>query len=179
MSKRPATIAYIAQSRDGFIARADGAIDWLPEPVDGEDYGWGEFIAGIDAIVMRRVTYEAVSGFDFWPYEGVPLTALSTTMTAVPEPLHGKAEVSSLEPRALLLHLAERGCKRVYVDGGKTIHSFINLDLIDELVITTIPVLIGKGIPLFSSLERDIAWTHLSTETLAGGLVKTSYRRVS
>ena len=179
MSTRPATIVYIAQSLDGFIARADGAIDWLPEPVDGEDYGWGEFIAGIDAIVMGRVTFEPVSGFDFWPYEGVPLTVLSTTMTAVPEHLHSKAEVSSLEPRALLLHLAERGCKRVYVDGGKTIHSFMDLDLIDELVITTIPVLIGKGIPLFSSLERDIAWKHLSTEILAGGLVKTSYRRVS
>lgn len=82
-----------------------------------------------------------------------------------------------MEPHPLLKRLSERGCRRAYVDGGKTIHSFLMLDLMDELIITTIPVLIGGGIPLFRPLEHDVRWNHVSTETLSGGLVKASYRR--
>jgi dihydrofolate reductase len=172
------TTVYIATSLDGFIARPDGAIDWLGEPDGYEDYGWAAFISAIDAIVMGRTTFEQVLGFDGWPYEGTPLTVLSTTMTHVPEQLRGKAEVSSLHPRELLAHLAARGCQRVYVDGGKTIQSFLREDLIDELVITTLPVLIGQGIPLFGRLGADMTWNHVSTKTFEKGLVKNHYRRV-
>ena len=179
---RLTTVVYIATSLDGFIARPDGAIDWLGKPEDDgdEDYGWAEFISSIDAIVMGRATVEQALGFDGWPYEGMPpLTVLSTTMTQVPEQLQGKAEVSSQHPRELLEHLAARGCQRVYVDGGKTIQSFLREDLIDELVITTLPVLIGQGIPLFGALAADVAWEYLSTKTFEKGLVKTHYRRVA
>ena len=85
--------------------------------------------------------------------------------------------MSSLEPRTLLEQMAERGHKRVYVDGGKTVQSFIELDLIDELIVTRVPVLIGQGIPLFGPLDRDVDWEHVATKTYPGGLVKTSYRR--
>ena len=178
---RPKTTVYIATSLDGFIARPDGAIDWLGGPEDDgdEDYGWADFISAIDAIVMGRTTFEQAAGFDGWPYEGMPpLTVLSTTMTQVPEPLQGKAEISSLPPRALLEYLAARGCQGVYVDGGKTIQSFLREDLIDELVVTTLPVLIGQGIPLFGRLDADMAWKHISTKTFERGLVKNHYRRV-
>ena len=178
---RPITTVYIATSLDGFIARPDGAIDWLggPDEDDGEDYGWAEFISAIDAIVMGRTTFEQALGFDGWPFEGMPpLTVLSTTMTQVPEQMRGKAEVSSLHPRELLEHLAARGCQGVYVDGGKTIQSFLREDLIDELVITTLPVLIGQGIPLFGGLDADMTWTHVSTKAFEKGLVKSHYRRV-
>ena len=174
---RPTTTVYIATSLDGFIARPGGEIDWLGEPEEGEDYGWAEFIAGIDAIVMGRATFEQVLTFGTWPYEGTPLTVLSTTMKTIPEHLKGKAEVSSLQPLALLEHLAAMGRKRVYVDGGKTIQSFMRAGLIDELIITRLPVLIGQGIPLFGPLDGDAAWEHLSTKTFGKGLVKSSYRR--
>lgn len=173
----PTTVVYIATSLDGFIARPDGAIDWLGEPPEGEDYGWAEFIAGIDAIVMGRVTFEQVLTFGAWPYEGTPLVVLSRTIDTVPERLRGKAEISSSPPDVLLRELAARGCRRVYVDGGAVIQSFLRDDLIDELVINTLPVLIGEGIPLFGALPGDLAWKHLSTEAYPKGLVMSRYRR--
>lgn len=176
-SGRPTTIVYIATSLDGFIARSDGAIDWLGDPGDGEDHGWAEFLASLDAIVMGRVTFEQVVSFGVWPYEGTPLTVLSRSLNTLPEHLKDRAEISSMEPRALLRRLAARGRKRVYVDGGKTIQSFMQLDLIDELEVTTIPVLIGQGIPLFGPLDGDLEWEHVTTRTLDRGLVKSCYRR--
>ena len=105
-AKKPTTTVYIAISLDGYIARPDGAIDWLGEPEEGEDYGWAEFMAMVDATIMGRGTFQEVLEFGAWPYEGTPVTVLSTTMTTVPEQLQGKAEASSLEPHALLQRLA-------------------------------------------------------------------------
>jgi dihydrofolate reductase len=178
---RPTAVVYIARSLDGFIARPDGAIDWLGEPDvegggGGEDYGWSEFIAGIDTIVMGRATFEQVLSFGAWPYEGTPLVVLSSTRQSVPENLRGKAEVSALDPAAVLDQLAGRGCERVYIDGGKTIQSFLRADLIDELILTTLPVLIGQGLPLFGSLDTDMNWEHVATRTYAT-LVQSHYRR--
>lgn len=175
--KRPTTVGYVATSLDGFIARPDGALDWLGQPEEGEDHGWASFIATVDTIVMGRATFEKVLSFDAWPYEGTPLLVLSRTLKSIPEHLQGKAEICALDPDALMQAMAEKGCERVYVDGGKTIQSFLRADLIDELVITRIPVLIGRGIPLFGALDTDLAWEHLTTETLAKGLVKSAYRR--
>lgn len=174
---RPTTTIYIATSLDGFIARPDGAIDWLGQPVEGEDYGWAEFIATIDAIVMGRVTFEQVLEFGEWPYEGTPLIVLSTTMKAVPEHLVSKVEISSSAPSDLLQELAERGCRRVYIDGGKTLQSFLRDDLLDELVLNTIPVLIGQGLPCFGPLDADLEWEHHSTRVSPKGLVMSRYRR--
>jgi len=171
------TVVYVATSLDGFIARKDGSVDWLPEPPEGDDFGWAEFIGAIDAIVMGRTTFEQVLTFGVWPYEGTPLTVLSRTLSGVPEPLVGKAEISALAPGALLEELAARGCRRVYVDGGSVVQSLLREDRIDELILTTVPVLLGEGIPLFGKLESSLAWEMTATEELAGGLVKSRYRR--
>ena len=176
-SSRPDFVVYIAASLDGFIAREDGGIDWLPMPPEGEDFGWSEFIADIDAIVMGRKTFEQVLAFGVWPYEGTPLLVLSSTLTQVPEHLAGKAECVNLALPELTDALAGRGYRRVYVDGGQTIQSLLREGLVDELIVTTIPVLIGGGIPLFGPLDADIRWDHASTETLGGGLVRSRYRR--
>lgn len=170
---------YVGTSLDGFIARPDGAIDWMGEPpTGGEDYGWAEFKATIDGIVLGRVTFDKLLTFDHWSYGSLPVTVLSTTMKSVPDGLPGKVEVSSLPPHELLRRLAERGQKRVYVDGGKTIHGFLREGLIDELIVTTLPVLIGRGIPLFPPLDHDAAWELVFTKTYTGGLVKSAYRRL-
>ena len=182
---RPQTVVYVGTSLDGFIARPDGGIDWLdlPEPESdsegpAEDYGWAEFIATIDAMVMGRATFELLLGLDTWHYGEIPVTVLSRTLEAVPEHLAGKARVSSLGPHEVLAELAGQGARRVYVDGGRAVQSFLALDLIDELVVTRLPILIGEGIPLFGPLDGDLRWEHRSTRVYeAGGLVKSTYRR--
>jgi len=174
----PTTVVYIATSLDRFIARTDGSLDWLGEPDPSEDYGWADFISSIDHIVMGRNTFEKVLSFgEIWPYEGTPLTVLSSTLDEVPRHLQGKANILSLEPLAILEHLRKKGCKRIYVDGGQTIQRFLRADLIDELILTTLPVLIGEGIPLFGALSEDLTWEHVSTQTFQGGLVQSAYRR--
>ena len=177
---RPVTVVYVATSIDCFIARRDGSVDWLGEydPDPSEDYGWADFIRSIDHIVMGRNTFDTVVSFGGdWPYEGTPLTILSSTLNSIPERLQGKADILSLEPPAVLKRLGEKGYKRVYVDGGRTIQGFLRDDLIDELIITTLPVLIGEGVPLFGSLGADLQCEHVSTQTFLTGAVQSMYRR--
>ena len=126
---------------------------------------------------MGRKTFEQVLTFGTWPYDGKPLTEMSRTLSEVPAHLGGKATVSALEPRALLAHLEANGHRRVYVDGGSVVQGFLREDRIDELVVTTVPVLLGSGIPLFGPLESDLEWTLTSSEQLFGGLVQSRYRR--
>ena len=173
------TVVYVAASIDGFIARPDGDVDWLPSPPEGEDFGWAEFIANIDAIVMGRATFEKVLTFGSWPYEGTPLTVLSRTLREIPAHLEGKAALSTLAPAALLEELAASGHRRIYVDGGSLVQSFLREDLIDELIVTTVPVLLGMGIPLFGQMARTLDWDLVSSKQLFGGLVQNHYRRVN
>jgi dihydrofolate reductase len=170
---------YIATSLDGFIARKDGSIDWLHSIQDppGEDYGYAEFISRIDAIVMGRVTFETVLGFKGeWPYPK-PVYVLSSTLRRLPDGLEGKAVLLDLPLVQALARIARDGHQRFYVDGGKTIQRFLREDLIDRLIVTKIPILLGEGIPLFGPIGRDLVWTHLRTTPFANGLVKSEYER--
>lgn len=175
---RSATVVYIATSLDGFIARTDGSIDWLVHPEPPEDFGWAAFLATLGGIVMGRATFEHVLTFPGWPYGEIPMTVLTRAGITVPAELAHTVRASSRAPREVLVEMRERGCERIYVDGGKTIQAFLAEDLIDELIITTLPVLIGSGLSLFGPLERDLAFAHLSTRTLPLGLVQSSYRRI-
>ena len=174
--QRPTTVVYCAASLDGFIARANGDIDWLGEGEPDNDYGWSKFICDIDAIVMGRVTFEQLLTFDDWHYGKIPMTVLSRTLDQIPDKLSDHVTTSALPPKELLAQLEEQGRRRVYVDGGKTIQSFLSAGLIDELIITTIPILIGDGIPLFGPLEQDLSWEHFNSELYPGGLRKNFYR---
>ena len=170
------TSVFIACSLDGFIAREDGNLDWLMErtPVDGEN-GYDAFMAGIDVIVMGRNTFETVLGFEEWPYESKRVVVLSRSLDDIPKSLHGKVQLHRGPVRALHDALAANGCQGLYVDGGLTVQSFLRDDLVDELTVTTIPILLGSGIPLFGHTGRDIPLRHLGTRTLAGGLVQNTY----
>lgn len=171
---------YIATSLDGFIATRDGGLDWLDEIPNPEpnDYGYAEFIAGIDAIVMGRHTFETVAAFGIWPYT-VPVIVLSSTLSTVPQELAGKAEIISQDPPELVRRLNEQGYRNLYIDGGKTIQRFLKADLIDEIVITWVPVLLGEGIPLFGQLTKRRKLSHRATETFGNGLVQSHYTRVT
>lgn len=141
-----------------------------------ENYGYAEFISGINAIVMGRATFEKVLTFAAWPYDR-KVFVLSSTMRRIPESLETKAELLSMKPREVLDHLEKTNHANVYIDGGRTIQSFLRDNLIDELIVTRIPVLIGSGIPLFGELDRDLHFTHIQTTTYTNGLVKSHYRR--
>lgn len=170
---------YIATTLDGFIARKNGALDWLPGS-DGaaseEDYGYGEFFASVDALVMGRNTYELARTFSPWPYQGKRVIVLSHAYPAALTSIAENAEGTSAAPATLLQQLANAGVKHVYVDGGKTIQSFLAAGLIDEITLTRIPVLIGEGIPLFAALPHDIKLKHLHTRAFDNGLVQSKYQ---
>ena len=168
---------YIGTSLDGFIARADGDIGWLMKHADSDAVdAYNEFMADIDVIVIGRGTFETVLGFPFWPYDK-PVFVLSRSVKELPDNLSDKATLSSLEPQALLQHLSSEGFNAAYIDGGNVIQSFLAADLIDSLIIATIPVLIGSGIPLFGVLPADINFEHVRTSTYPNGLVRSYYKR--
>ena len=167
------TSVFIGTSLDGFIARADGALDFLP-PGGGEPHGYDEFMATVDALVIGRKTFETVLTFDAWPYAEKPVFVLSTRPLATPPP-GAVVERMAGPPADIVSQLAVRGVKHVYVDGGMTIQRFLRAGLIQRLIITRVPVLIGSGIPLFGALEHDVPLTHVATRQYASGLVQSEY----
>ena len=163
----------VGTSVDGFIARADGGLDWLPTD-GGEPHGYDEFMASIDALVVGRNTYQTVLGFGTWPYGKKPVFVLSTRALA-PAPVGAVVERLCGVPAEIVSQLAARGFQHLYVDGGITIQRFLQAGLIQRLIVTRVPVLIGAGIPLFGPLERDIVLKHVETRHYASGLVQSVY----
>lgn len=171
---------FIATSVDGYIARKDGALDWLmKQPTKSEDHGFDAFIDSVDGLVMGRGTFEQVLSFGQWPYPK-PVVVLSATLDQrdLRPDLVGKVTVRNLPPKALLADLRDEGWKRAYVDGGKVIQSFLREGLIEDLLLTRVPILLGGGIPLFGLLDRDIDLDHVETKTFPSGLVSSRYRIV-
>lgn len=170
---------FIARSLDGFIAGKNGEIDWLdmiPNP-DGLDLGYYKFMAGIDALVMGRTSFETVCGFDMeWPYK-VPVFVLSKTLNSIPKKYSDKVELVNGSIQEVLQTIHKKGFGRLYIDGGKTVQSFLKEDLIDELIITTIPILLGGGIPLFGELSKPLKFEHVESQVLLNEMVQNHYRR--
>ncbi|MCB9210515.1 MAG: dihydrofolate reductase [Ignavibacteriales bacterium] len=170
---------YIATSIDGFIAKKNGDINWLmdiPNP-EGSDFGFNEFMNSVDAIVMGRITFEQVLKFSEWPYIK-PVFVLSSTNISVPEFLNDKVNIIKGNPKSIIEKLNSMQYSNLYIDGGKTVQEFLKEDLIDELIITRIPILLGDGIPLFSKLINDQKYEHLATEIFNNTLVKSHYKRI-
>lgn len=174
-------IVYIATSLDGYIADKKGELDWLhsiPNP-DNLDLGWADFLRQIDALVMGRKTFETVCGFDVdWPYP-VPVFILSNSMTSIPEAYRDKAEIVSGPLPEVVESINAKGFNTLYIDGGKTIQGFLQADLIDEMIITQIPILLGGGVPLFGELPAPLTFEHISTQVHLEAMVQTHYRRKS
>ena len=180
---------FLGMSVDGFIARLDGDLSWLtggeppaegddaPTPDDGEggDFGFGEFVAGVDAVLMGRSTYDFIAGFADWPYQGRPVHVLSTTL----EPGGDERITVHRSVDEAVAGLTAAGHRTVYVDGGRTVHDFLAAGLIGELTLSRVPVLIGTGHTPFGPFPADIRLEHLRTRTFPGGMVQSTYRVLS
>src|SRR4051812_31133257 len=148
---------FIATSLDGFIARPNGDLDWLPSPGgnDGEDYGYSSFMKTVDTLVMGRGTYEKVLTFGAWPYGKHKVVVLTAGPLPTP-PRSANVDTMAGNPREIVRALGERGARSLYVDGGVTIQRFLDAGLIHRLILTRIPVLLGDGLPLFGPLRQDV-----------------------
>ena len=166
---------FIATSLDGFIARPDGALDWLPAD-GGEPHGYDEFIATVDAIVIGRKTFETVLTFETWPYGAKPVVVLSANPATLKAPSGAICDFMAGSPPEVMARLGGRGLTHAYVDGGITIQRFLAAGLIQRLIVTRIPVLLGAGIPLFGTLPHDVRLDHVATRAFPSGMVQSEYR---
>jgi dihydrofolate reductase len=164
---------FVGTSLDGFIARKDGALDFLPAG-GGEPHGYDEFFASVDALVIGRKTYETVLAFHEWPYGKKPTVVLSRRKLAA-APRGAVVERMSGAPLRIAAKLAARGFRHIYVDGGITVQKFLRAGLIQRVIVTRVPVLIGSGIPLFGTLACDIRLRHVATRQYPSGLVQSEY----
>ncbi|SNS81497.1 Dihydrofolate reductase [Geodermatophilus pulveris] len=172
---------FLGMSVDGFIARPDGDLAWLtggddaggaPDDGQGGDFGFAEFVAGVDALVMGRATYEVIAPMAEWPYQGRPVHVVSTTLERGADDritVHGSFDDA-------VAALTAAGYRRVYVDGGRLVHTFLAAGLVGELTLSRVPVLIGEGHTPFGRLPADVPLEHVRTRTYPGGMVQTTYR---
>lgn len=170
---------FIATSLDGYIAGKNGEIDWLhsiPNP-ENNDMGFVKFMEGVDALIMGRNTFELVCSFDVeWPYNR-PVFVLSTTLGSIPKKFQEKAELINGTLQEVLTTMHQKGYGQLYIDGGATIQSFLEEDLIDELIITTIPILLGGGISLFGELLKSLEFEHVESQVFLNQIVQNHYKR--
>ncbi len=184
-SERPRASVFIATSVDGFIARPDDGLDWLTGKPDDEltgehdpdqDYGYAEFFAGVDALVMGRGTFDVVSGFGGeWFYGDKPVYVWTSHPDDVVAPAGAVLRPVSGTLDQVVARLVADGIAHVYVDGGTVIRQFLAAGLIDRMTISTPPVLIGEGIPLFGQPMDDVRLELVSCETFDGGMVQRTY----
>ncbi len=171
-------ILYIATSLDGFIARPDGDVDWL-SMVDqpGEDYGYYQFYESVDALVMGRKTYEIPAGVEEWPYPGKQsfvfthrdIKTSRDDVTFVSDPVEQVME-----------QMCDQGFQNVWlVGGGELIRSFLAHNLIDEHIISVIPILLGEGIPLFPPPCPEQKLELVGSSQYKSGLIEAHYRHIT
>nr|WP_319401526.1 dihydrofolate reductase family protein [uncultured Carboxylicivirga sp.] len=177
MSKKNSV--FIATSIDGYIADRNGGLDWLhsiPNP-ENEDMGYIEFINRIDAIVMGRKTFETVISFTIpWPYNK-PVFVLSNKLNKIPASHKNKAYLIKGSLTDILEQIHEKGYERLYIDGGTTINNFLKADLIDEMIFTTIPVLLGGGSSLFGDLPNQLNFELTGTKIYLNQITQNHYKR--
>ncbi|MGB0881747.1 MAG: dihydrofolate reductase family protein [Vicingaceae bacterium] len=170
---------FIATSIDGYISDRNGELDWLqsiPNP-ENNDMGYVEFTSRIDALIMGRTTFETVMGFDVdWPYNK-PVFVLSGKLKKIPDSHKGKAFLMKGTLIEILDQIHQQGHERLYIDGGTTIRNFLKEDLIDEMILTTIPVLLGGGSSLFSDLPTGLKFELIGAKTFLNQVTQSHYKR--
>jgi len=177
---------FIATSTDGYIADENGSLDWLQvsgnqeaDMSENPDMGFAGYVSSVDCMVMGRKCMETISSFNLtseqWPYGDIKIYVLSNTLKTVPENLSGKAEMYAGVLSDLVCKLEQDGYKHAYIDGGSTITSFLNQQLINEITITRVPVILGGGIPLFGKLEKPVQLREASATVFPNDYIQIKY----
>ncbi|XXF78025.1 dihydrofolate reductase family protein [Myxococcaceae bacterium GXIMD 01537] len=171
---RPRTFVFLAASLDGFIARTNGAIDWLAI-VDraGEDYGIKAFYDSVDTLVMGRKTYDSALSFDAWPYKGMRCVVITSDTSKASR--HGE-EFFAGDLAMLFERLGAEGTQRIYVDGGTVIAQALKAHLVDEVTVSIIPILLGEGTALAPRIGQDVLLELVEHRAFESGLVQLKYR---
>lgn len=172
-------IVYVGRSIDGYIAGKNGELDWL-DLVPGSDkieMGYTSLMEEIDAMVMGRTTFEVVLNFGIeWPYQK-HVFVLSHKLTKVPPELDGKITFLKGSPQEVLDQIHSKGYDKLYIDGGVVVQNFLKEDLIDEMTLTTIPVLLGGGVSLFGDMTKRLEFDHVESKVFLDQIVQDKYRR--
>ncbi len=172
-------IVFIATSLDGYIADKNNGIDWLHTlPVADDLYmEFEQHMENVDALVMGRNTYELVASFDMdWPYRK-PVFVLSNSLSEIPFELQEKVSLITGELNEIVVQLKTQGFENLYIDGGITIQHFLAQDLIDEMIITTIPIVLGGGIPLFGTLDESLMFKCIASHCDKVGMSQQHFVR--
>lgn len=175
---RPQVSVFVGVSLDGFLARRDGTLDFL-DGYGNSDHGYQAFFDAVDTVAMGRGTYDflqgVVAGGIAWPMTGRRCLVLTHRPV---DGRHGERAFAG-EPPELLEMLAAEGARHVYIDGGVVIRSFLARDLVDRMVVSVVPELIGEGLPLFGGVRLEGKLELESSEAYPDGLVQLRYRRRS
>jgi dihydrofolate reductase len=172
---RPRISVFLATSMDGLIATLDNSLEWLEGAVgEGEDYGYAEFMASIDALAMGRGTYNFIAPMDPLPFGKRSVFVFTSDNEITREGV----EFTAMTPTDAVADWTLRGLEHVYLDGGKLISSFLALDLVDDLTLTRVPVILGTGLPLFQQGLGLSAWKLDSSNTWPSGVISQKYSRV-
>lgn len=175
----PKIILYIATSIDGYIAKSDGNLDWLtqfPNPTN-EDYGYSELLSNCESIIVGSRTFTEISKFDIeWPYSNFKTYVISRQKNF--EINTPNTELYSGDLKGVINYLITNTSKNCWVvGGGKLVESLLNQNLIDEMIISIIPVLIGNGIPLFHKSSSESTWGLVNTKKYDSGVVTLTYTK--
>jgi dihydrofolate reductase len=177
MKNQRKVVLYIAQSLDGYIARANDDISWLSiVERDHEDYGYDDFVKTIDTVFMGRKTYDKVLSFGIeFPHKGRKCYVLSKRLKGTDE----NVQFFSGNISDLITEIKKEEGKDIFIDGGSEIvREFRDNDLIDEYIISIIPILLGKGIRLFRETNTENNLRLVNSKTFDSGLVQLKYERV-
>ncbi|MCE2501541.1 MAG: dihydrofolate reductase [Dehalococcoidia bacterium] len=172
----PKITYYVAASLDGYIADVSGGVDWLPQD-ESNDYGYADFYSTVDALAMGRRTYDQVLGFGEWPYAGKRVYVFTSNP---PDDDPYRVEFVRADPTEFVQTLAARHSGTVWlVGGGNLADQFRRAGLIDDYLVFVIPVILGRGIPLFDGDAPLTALESVTTQTYDDGVVMLHYRPVA
>lgn len=177
---------FIATSIDGFIAKLDGNVDWLhtsgkqdAEMGSDSDMGWSDYINSVDCMIMGRKCMDMINSMNLteqeWPYGKMKIIVLSNTIKEAPTGLQGKVEMYCGDINTLINTLEKAGHQHAYIDGGTTIQAFLNLQLINEMIITRAPILLGEGISLFGKTQQDILLHNCSATAFPNDYIQEKF----
>ena len=165
---------FCGVSLDGFLARPDDTFDFL-KAGEGVPHGFTEFLNSVDVVVIGRRTFEVVRDLGHCGLYGNKLLVVLSSTPLDLSSIKARVEQMSGAPPEIAAQLESRRFRHAYIDGGITIQRFLEAGLVDRITVTRVPVLIGRGIPLFGPLPHDIRLRHVATRSYKGGLVQSEY----